>query len=572
MLDALPDLIIDSVAGGGGASTGIEIALGRSPDFAINHSAEALAMHRRNHPGTIHLQSDIWHVDPMTVAPGRPIGLLWASPDCKHFSKAKGGAVKDRNVRDLAWVVVDWAEKRRPSTILLENVEEFRTWGPVGEDGQPVRAFAGITFEVWCKRLRAAGYRIGFAELRACDYGAPTIRKRLFMIAQLRGNGRRIVWPKPTHGDPESEAVRRGRLLPWRTAADCIDWSIPCPSIFDSSEAIMARHGVRAKRPLAEATLRRIARGVMRYVVENPRPFVVPVVHAGDTRTHDSLDPLPTITSGGGGRGEHALVTPFLSLAQQGGSSRAADRPMHTLCASPKDQNALVAPVLVPRYGERPGQAPRCLPIDQPGPVVVPTGNGAALVAAFLAQHNGGDQNEGYTGRAADAPLSTLTARGTQQQVVAAHLANLHGSNVSGADAGQPLRTIAAEGTHAGVVAAFLAAYYGTEQDTPLDEPMHTDTTKPRFGLVTVEIDGQTYAIVDIGMRMLTPRERFRAQGFPEGYAIEVGLGADGEDVPLTKDAQGRCCGNSVCPPIAAALVAANCPDMVAEAAHHAAE
>jgi len=548
---AFDEIIVDSFAGGGGASTGIEMALGRSPDVAINHSAAALALHRANHPETEHLCNDIWGVDPSAdVARGRKIGLLWASPDCKHFSKAKGGSVRDRNVRDLAWVVCRYAElprAERPRVIILENVEEFITWGPVGEDGQPIAELRGLTFEAWVKRLRAAGYRVQWRELRACDYGAPTIRKRLFVIA--RSDGQRIVWPKPTHGDPKrSPAVKRGKLQPWLTAAEIIDWSLPCHSIFDTAEEIMAKHGVRARRPLADATLRRIARGVVRYVLNNPRPFVMTMRAA--------------------------------TMVQTG-------------------------------YGERPGQAPRSLDIEAPIGTQVAGGAKHAVVAAFLAQHN-----TGVVGHEIDKPLSTVVAVGqfgiSQQAVVAANLIKFNG-NSTGADLEEPAPTITANsfvkrpggaapiglmaanlahlrgtgeagsveaplwtqtagGTHASLVAAFLTKYYGTDQDPRLDEPMHTDTTKPRFGLVTVEIEGQTYAIVDIGMRMLTPRERFRAQGFPDGYQIATGIDENGRPVNLTVAQQGSCVGNSVCPDLAAALVSANCADMAVGPSRYAAE
>ena len=557
------EMIIDSFAGGGGASTGIELALGRSPDVAINHDAEALALHRANHPEALHMTSDIWGVVPREVTMGRPVGLLWASPDCKHFSKAKGGAVRDRNIRDLAWVVVRWAEEAKPRVIILENVEEFVTWGPVGEDGQPIREFAGVTFDLWVKRLRRAGYRVQWRELRACDYGAPTIRKRLFIIA--RRDGQRIVWPKPTHGAPDSPGVKSGRLLPWRTAADIIDWSLPCPSIFDTSEEIMAKHGLRAVRPLADATMRRIARGIMRYVLESPRPFLVSVAHSdsGGRRAYSVDEPVGTQTSGGG---SHAVVTPFVTWAQQGGGNRHADVPLHTICASQKDQNGLIAASLIQTgYGERDGQAPRALDLGRPIGTQVAGAAKHAVVAAFLAQHNGGARNDGLTGRPADAPLSTLTAVGTQQQVVAASLIN-NTTGHAGAPMSCPVPTITTGG-HAGLISAFLTKYYGTGDGAVMGGPLHTDTTKDRFGLVTVEIDGATYAIADIGMRMLTPRERFRAQGFPDGYRIEDGVGPDGRPVRLTLSAQGRMCGNSVCPPLAAALVRANCADLAAEVA-----
>lgn len=487
------ELIVDSFAGGGGASTGIEQALGRSPDYAINHDAEALALHAANHPQTVHLSKNVWQVDPLDVVGRRPVGLAWFSPDCKHFSKAKGGKPVSRGIRDLAWVIVLWAKRVRPRVIILENVEEFRTWGPLREDGTPCRERAGQTFERWCAELRRLGYKVESRELRACDYGAPTIRKRLFLVA--RRDGRPIVWPEPTHGAPDSEDVRAGRLKPWRTAADIIDWSIPCPSIFDTAEEIMAKHGVRAKRPLAEATLRRIARGVVRYVLESERPFVV-----GPDRA------------------------PWITYAQQGGASRSAEDPLHTITASPKDQNAVAAATLIQTgQGERPGQAPRVPHLDKPLGTQVAAGGRQALVAAFLAQHNGG-----MVGHEMREPLSTLTAAGSHQQLVA----------------------------------AFLTKYYGQGVGAPVTEPGHTETTRDRFGLVTVEIDGRTYAIADIGMRMLTPRERFRAQGFPDGYEIEAGRGLDGAPVRLTTTAQGRMCGNSVCPPLARALVAANVPEM----------
>ena len=591
-------LIIDSFAGGGGASTGIERALGRSPDVAINHNAAALALHAANHPETLHLDSNIWDVVPTEVAGGRPVGLLWASPDCKHFSKAKGGAPKDRNVRDLAWVVVDWAEKVKPDVICMENVEEFQTWGPVGEDGQPVKEFQGITFELWVKRLKKAGYKVQFRELRGCDYGAATIRKRFFMVA--RRDGRHIAWPVPTHGDPNSTAVRKGKLLPWRTAAECIDWSLPCPSIFDSSAEILAEHGLRANRPLADNTLARIARGMGRYVLREAKPFVVNLTHGArlegpdaplrtitcanrgekavvapsllslkgtERRASSAEAPHPTILAGGG---HSALVAPVLTYAQQGGRNRPALAPLHTVTASSKDQNALVAPVLVQTgYGERPGQAPRSLDPHAPLGTVVACGAKHAAAAVFLAQQNAGPRNATISGRDAREPLSTIIGKGCTQTPVA----------------------------------AFLAKYYGAQQNPRLDEPLHTVTTLPRFGLVnvetaappfsaeheararevadflrahgewddrefvTVEIDGATFVVVDIGMRMLTPRELFNAQGFPPDYVIE-GVweehGGDWSFRDFPKHVQISCCGNSVCPDVAAAIVGANCAHLAA--------
>ncbi|MEP9389635.1 DNA cytosine methyltransferase [Mesorhizobium sp. KR9-304] len=660
-------IIVDSFAGGGGASTGIEMALGRSPDIAINHSADALAMHQVNHPATLHLDSNIWDVSPTEVCKGRPVGLFWASPDCKHFSKAKGGKPLDRNIRDLAWIVVRWAEEVRPDVIILENVEEFVTWGPLYDDGRPIVELRGHTFDDWTGRLKRAGYKVQWRELRACDYGAPTIRKRFFMIA--RRDGLPIVWPKRTHGDPkkpdDAKLIAKGKLKPWRTAAEIIDWSLPCPSIFETSAEIMQKFGVRAVRPLAEATMRRIARGVVRYVLEARKPFIVRTDMASAAARNGVNpvdDPLNTLTTAG----SFAVVSPVMTAAQHGGSVRPADAPLHTIAASRKDQNAVIVPAfvgcggragqsaprsgdeplgtqtakadgcvvaahltkfqssstgseldepvptitansyikrpggaapigvvagyLVPRYGERDGQEPRTRSVEEPAPVIVPDGNGGSLaavhlsrftqngvgssadepvdtvmagapkfgvVSAFLAQHNSG--NDGHDARK---PLSTLTGGGqggvSQQGVVAAHLLNLRGEDRRDAQADEPVRTLSAQGNHAALISGFLTKYYGTGDGATLDVPLHTDTVKDRFGLVTVDIDGQTYAIADIGMRMLTPRERFRAQGFPESYIID--RRPDGS--PITATVQGSCCGNSVCPPLAEALVAANCPQL----------
>lgn len=495
-------LIVDSFAGGGGASTGIEIALGRSPDVAINHDADAIAMHTVNHPDTVHYCANVWHADPMDVvraAGGPPVGLLWASPDCKHFSKAKGSRPAKRSIRDLAWVVVLWAKRVRPRVICLENVEEFRDWGPVDMDGRPCPDRKGETFDRWVGEIRRLGYKVEWKELRACDFGAPTIRKRLFLVA--RCDGLPIRWPEPTHGAPDDPDVRAGRLAPWRTAAEIIDWSQPCPSIFDRA------------RPLAEATQLRIARGLKRYVIDAADPFIVPLTHRGDARVYDINDPLRTITTAQ--RGEMALVSP--TLVQTG-------------------------------YGERQGQAPRALDIHKPLGTVVSGGGKHALCTAFLAKHFGG-----VTGVRADTPLPTVTTRGTQTQLVTSHLLLFKGTCKDGRPITDPLGTVQAEGQHHAEVRAFLMKYYGTggQLADPRD-PAPTVTSKARLGLVTVA--GQDYQIVDIGMRMLTPRELFRAQGFPDEYVID--RRPDGS--PMTKTAQIRMCGNSVCPPVAAAIVRAN--------------
>lgn len=541
------ELIVDSFAGGGGASEGIELALGRSPDVAINHDREALAMHYANHPDTLHLPHNVWKVDPVEVTKGRPVGLLWASPDCKHFSKAKGGKPVKRNIRDLAWVVVRWAKQVRPRVIILENVEEFRDWGPLTEDGKPCPARKGQTFRQWEGELKRLGYKVEHRELRACDYGAPTIRKRLFLIA--RRDGRPIVWPKPTHGDPRSDAVKSGKLLPWRTAAEIIDWSLPCYSIFLTREE---GRKVGVNRPLAEKTMARIAKGLKRYVINNPTPFIVPTTHQGERRVPDVDEPLATVT--GANRGEQALVAPFVTYAQQGGLNRSAHEPLHTITASRKDQNCIVAPYLVPRYGERPTQEPRTRSVEEPAPVIVPTANGASLVAAFMAQHN-----TDMVGHDAREPVSTIVQKGCTQAVVSAGLLSLKGTERRSSSVEEPARTVLAGGGHAAHVSAFLTKYYGADQDPRLEEPLHTATTKARFGLCTVTIQGEPYVITDIGMRMLAPRELFRAQGFGDDYIIDRGRCVDtGEWITLTKTSSIRMCGNSVSPVMAEALVAAN--------------
>ncbi len=495
-----PGLIVDNFAGGGGASLGIEMACWQAPDVAINHDDIALSLHAANHPHTEHRIEDVFATDPRDIARGRPIALAWFSPDCKHHSKAKGGKPRDKNIRALAWVVLRWAALPRPmkpAVIALENVEEFQHWGPLTPDDMPCPDRKGQTFNLFLHRLRQAGYRVDWKELRACDYGAPTIRKRLFLIA--RSDGHPIRWPAPTHGDPKSLDVATGVLKPWRTAAECIDWSIPCPSIFGRA------------RPLAPKTMARIARGVKRFVLDAAEPFIVPVTHAGDLRGAPVSEPLRTITSAN--RGEHALVAPFL----------------------------------VPRHGEHERQEPRCRDVEQPLPTVTGGAEGGQLVAAFMAQHN-----DGMVGHTMSEPVSTLTAKGSHQQLVAAFLSKFYGTS-TGAGLRVPFPTITSDGWHIAEVRAFLMKYYGTGgQLQAVGKPLHTLTAKARLGLVTVA--GIDWQIVDIGMRMLSPRELFRAQGFPESYVIDRGVNG----APITKTDQIRLCGNSVCPPIARAILEAN--------------
>lgn len=432
------DMYVDLFAGGGGTSCGFEMAMGFSPDVAVNHSPETIAMHAVNHPGTRHYQTDVWEVDPMEVCAGRPVGMLWASPDCTHFSKAKGGKPKSKKIRSLAWVVIRWAREVHPKVIFLENVEEFKTWGPLDSEGQPIKALSGETFAQFVSSLHELGYQVEYRELRACDYGAPTSRKRLFLIARCDGDP--IVWPAKTHGP--------GTGKPYRTAAECIDWDIPCPSIFERST------------PLAPNTLRRIAKGVLRYVVNNPKPYIVPCSGKG----HDKA----------------SQVSAFLS--QYHG-----------------EQNR----------NEVRGQA-------LPEPIMVVDGsNRYGLCAVTLLKNY-----SGVVGQKVDAPTGTVTAV-----------------------------------DHHSLIAAFLDKYYGTGGGAELNDPMPTITGRDRMSLVTVTIDGEQYAISDIGMRMLQPRELFRAQGFPEDYIIDFPF----RNRPLPKSAQVKLCGNSVCPPVAAAIIGANC-------------
>lgn len=538
------ELIIDNFAGGGGTSTGIEMALGRSPDIAINHDLEAVAMHRANHPQTRHFCEDVWDVDPMEATGGEPVGLAWFSPDCKHFSKAKGGKPVSKKIRGLAWVAVRWAAKVRPRVIILENVEEFKTWGPL-RNGQPCPKNKGRIFAAFVNRLKRLGYAVEWKELRACDYGAPTIRKRLFLIA--RCDGRPIVWPEPMHGQPDSEMVREGKLLPYLSAGSCIDWSITCPSIFER------------KKPLAEATCRRVAKGVMRYVVEAGSPFIVNTANTKTTgrgpNNWDIDEPLRTVTASTG----MALVAPTLIECANTSNERAmkADEPLRTQCAEVKGGHfALVTAFLAKHYTGVVGAD-----LEDPMPTVTAVDHNSLVAATLTRQF-------GQSGAAdAHSPLGTITAGGQgKQQLVSAHLCKMRGDNVGDAvDA--PLHTISAGGLHHALVYSFLTKYYGSgESSQALNEPMHTVTARDRFNVVCVVVDGVTYAIADIGLRMLQPRELFRAQGFPEHYVIDRGhyplFGSEVEVRYMTKTAQVRMCGNSVCPPLAQALVSANVPEM----------
>ena len=579
------EVVADNFAGGGGASLGIELALGRSPDLAVNHDPEAIAMHQANHPSTRHYVESVWQVDPRDACGGKPVALAWFSPDCKHHSKAKGGKPRDQKIRGLAWVAVTWAARVKPRVIALENVEEFRDWGPLHrtgpQAGKPIKARRGQTFRAFVRRLERLGYRVEHRLLRACDYGAPTTRRRLFLVA--RCDGQAIRWPAPTHG-------KGGEILglqPYRTAAECIDWSITCPSIFDRD------------RPLADKTLARIARGVRKFVLETARPFIVKAkTHGGGGNDAMSADePLRTVTASK--RGEFAVVTPVLAPFVMSNNTNNVPKgmsdPVPTITTG--SRNFLAVPYLVHRSnGERqptdtaPGQAPRIYDVERPLGTVVAQGQKHALCTAFLAKHFGGgysgpgvslDQpvstvttvdhhglvaahlvkfQQNSTGQEPGEPLHTVMAGATRHGVVASHLIKLQGTSDAHVSASahsidEPMPTITAGGWKMAQVAAFLVRYNGQNTGQPVDEPAGALTGKPRFGLVTVTIDGEEYAIVDIGMRMLEPRELFRAQGFHDDYQIAP-VGPAGKR--LSKTAQIRMCGNSVSPPVAAAIVRAN--------------
>ncbi|ECH2415722.1 DNA cytosine methyltransferase [Salmonella enterica] len=635
------EIIVDNFAGGGGASTGIELAIGRSVDIAINHDENAIAMHKTNHPDTLHYCESVFDVDPVAATGGNPVGLAWFSPDCRHFSKAKGAKPVKKEIRGLAWIVLRWALAKRPRVMMLENVEEFKTWGPLlADEMRPDPARTGETFNAFVgmlstgipadhpalaevceflsiergseqaqKLVDGLGYDVDYRELRACDYGAPTIRKRFFMV--MRCDGCPIQWPAVTHGDPKSLEVQSGRLMPWRTAAECIDWNVPALSIFDR------------KKPLAENTLKRIARGIQRFVIESASPFIVKCNYTSSKNAYDAFrgqslneplqtitkklgyalavphltkfrtgatgqpvtEPVPTVTAdtskrpGGNGHAlgiVEAALTPFLAgnggseyqakprpldkpahtilkqsraclvapvIARQFGASvgHRADEPSATITAGGGGKSQLVTPTLIQMgYGERPGQEPRVLRLDNPLGTVTAGGNKFATVSAFLAKHYGGN----YTGPGVsmDEPAHSVTTV-DHHAVVASHLVKLRGTCRDGQRLDVPMPTITAGGQHVGEVRTFLETYCGESDDEWL-----------------VTVDGVKYQIVDIGMRMLQPHELYKAQGFPEDYIID----RDYRGQRYAKDKQVARCGNAVPPPFARALVEANLPELCA--------
>ncbi len=575
------ELIIDNFAGGGGTSTGLEAAFGRPVDIAINHDPEALAMHAINHPHTHHLCESVWEVDPIEVTRNQPVALVWLSPDCKHFSKAKGGTPVEKRIRGLAWVGMRWIAKCKPRVLMLENVEEFQEWGPliIDADGKarPDPARKGKTFQSFVRQLRGFGYQVDWRELRACDYGAPTIRKRLFLIA--RRDGLPIIWPDATHAEPTDRRVLAGKLAPHRTAAECIDFSLPAESVFGR------------KRPLVPNTMRRVAKGLMRHVLTSAAPFIVNTRNgerAGQQPRIRSVDqPYFTVTAQGSqGAVAAPVLAPFINEHANASNQRTmpAAEPLRTLCAQVKGGHfSMVAAHLVDMgHGEGACGTKRFShghrSIEQPLNTVTASGATSALTTAFLEQANGGFY-EG-DGRAADVPVSTITAAGSNQRLVTAYLVKYYGNEKDGVSLAEPMHTLPTKDR--------MALVQTVQAPATTLSPEHTERARQcaqllhqylpdQFGepaeMVLMQHAGQLWVLVDITLRMLKPRELYRAQGFPEHYQIDeipnpAHLFCDGKQVaqdplslpriPLSATAQVRMAGNSVSPPAAAALVKAN--------------
>lgn len=547
------ELIVDNFAGGGGASTGIELATGISVDIAINHDPEAIKMHKANHPSTRHYCESVWDVNPVTACKGRPVALAWFSPDCKHFSKAKGGKPKDKNIRGLAWVALRWAGLVRPRVIMLENVEEFKTWGPLNRRHRPIKKKQGVTFRKFIAQLEKLGYVVEYRELVAADYGAPTMRKRFFLIA--RCDGQPIVWPEPTHGPADSDAVGKGLLQPYVGAYTQIDFSLPCPSIFDTAEEIKKKYGIRAVRPLAPKTMERIFRGLVIFVLENPNPFIIQCNHGGGRKPQDIREPMPTITAKHG----YGVVEPYLIPIgygeRKGQEPRIHDieEPLPTIVSSGKHYlcEPKLAPYIMCNNENNIGAS-----VEAPLPTIT-TGNRNYMAAPTLIQYHSETAAGEVRGQSIEKPIMTVDGS-NRYGLVTSFLQKYYGGgyNGPGADIGNPLPTIPAGGEHFGEVRTFLIKYYSGVTGQSIKDPLDTVTTHDRFGLVTIA--GIDYQIVDIGLRMLEPKELYGCQGFPDDYIID----RDCDGNPYNRTEQVKRCGNAVCPPIPAALVKANLPEL----------
>ena len=541
------EIIVDNFAGGGGASTGIELAAGRPVNIAINHDPDAILMHQTNHPYTEHIQASVWDVDPAKVCAGRKVGLAWFSPDCKHFSKAKGAALVDRNIRGLAWIVLRWAALIRPRVIMLENVEEFQTWGPVRK-GKPVKSKAGQTFRKWKQQLSDLGYNIEHRELVAADYGAPTTRKRFVLIA--RCDGVPIVWPERTHAPKDSEEVQSGKLQPWRSAAEIINWSIPGYSIFDSRQEIWDQYQVKAVRPLADNTLRRVIRGVDKFTIRSGKPFIVECNHTGAGHMKDIGSPIGTVLS----KHTAGIVAPSLIQYHTEQTERVRangfKESLPTVDAS--NRYGLTTAQLVEYFGN--GQ-----PIDVRKPMhTVTSHDREAVVCAHISKYYGG-----IVGSDALEPMPTVTAI-DHNAVAAAHLVGFKGQDI-GQDIRKPLRTITAYAGEFADCRTELVRADGNElghwPEVRALLNKHCGYELADDEILLLEIGGDQYFIADILLRMLTPRELYNAMGFPPDYIIDH----DYLGNKYGKTKQVARCGNAVCPPMATALVEANLPEWCSE-------
>lgn len=576
-------LIVDNFAGGGGASTGIEMATGYSVDIAINHDPEAIKMHKANHPSTKHYCEDVWQIDPIKACNGNPVALAWFSPDCKHFSKAKGGKPKDKFIRGLAWVACRWAGLVRPDVIMLENVEEFKTWGPLNRGHHPIKKKQGYTFRKFISQLEDIGYQIEFNELIAADFGAPTMRKRFFMIA--RCDGKPIIWPEPTHAPRDSEAVKNGLMQPYVGAYTQLDFDRPCPSIFDTSEEIKEKYGIRAVRPLAPKTMERIARGLKKFVIEAEEPFILQVNHSGakgdycksmneplqvitskhgfgmvdttlapfmgtNTTNHiggDCKEPIHTITTGN----QQCLIEPYMVQIGQTGfckdRSKSVEEPLTTIVS--KNGHCMISANLI-QYHSYEGKDVRGQEVVEPI-MTVDGSNRYGLVTSFIQKYYGGN----YKGNGSDVkePLHTITTL-ERNAMCAVNLVQMN-NHCDGRNVEEPIPTITAGDGHFGEVRTFLTKFYGCGTGQSVSEPLDTVTSRDRFGLVTIH--GVDYQIVDIGLRMLEPKELYGCQGFPDDYIIDHDY--TGKSYPRSE--QVRRCGNAVCPPVPAAMVKANLPE-----------
>lgn len=614
-IDIFDEIIVDNFAGGGGASTGIELAAARPVNIAINHDPDAILLHRTNHPYTKHLQASVWDVDPEEVCEGRPVGLAWFSPDCKHFSKAKGSALVDRNIRGLAWIVLRWAAKVRPRVIMLENVEEFQTWGPVRK-GKPVKKKAGQTFRQWKQQLSDLGYNIEHRELVAADYGAPTTRRRFVLVA--RCDGKPIVWPERTHAPRDSEGVKSGKCKPWRSAAEIIDWSLPGYSIFDSKEEIWERYGVRAMRPLKPNTLRRVIRGVDKFTIKSGKPFIVECNHSGDNHTRGIDEPVNTVTRKYTGGVCGSVLAPLtipntcnsvgspasepvytvtsagnqlfvaanlMSIGQTGGGDRIRDMQEPAPTTVSKQEACMVAANLIQYHTEQGSEKVRGQSMGD-AIMTVDSSNRYGLASASLVEYYG-------NGKPLDVaePMHTVTAH-DREALISAHIQKYF-TGVVGTESAEPLPTVTSA-DHNALCAAHVVEFKGQDIGQPADKPLRTITASwgefaqcravltktdgkglghwPEIRrllntycgysfaddeIILLIIGGIAYFISDITLRMLTPRELYNAMGFPPDYIIE----RDYLGNAYPKNKQVARCGNAVCPPMAEAMVRANLPE-----------